>query len=136
MTTRDSNWPAASRWTTPPLICDRSDVAHRRDDAAVVLHDPDRQGIELVAHQPAADPRPPMARSSAVLPGFHPRKLGHVNSLTGDVPEMVRFYCDVLGMRVTDRLGDEGVWLHSTPTTTRSRWSGRAMRTSITWRSS
>ncbi len=88
------------------------DVPHRRDDAAVVLHDPDRQGIELVAYEPAADPRPPVARSSAVLPGFHPRKLGHVNSLTGDVPEMVRFYCDALGMRVTDRLGDEGVWLH------------------------
>jgi catechol 2,3-dioxygenase-like lactoylglutathione lyase family enzyme len=87
-------------------------ISHRRDDAAVVLHDPDGQGIELVAYEPADDPRPPVARSSAVLPGFHPRKLGHVNSLTGDVPEMVRFYCDALGMRVTDRLGDEGVWLH------------------------
>jgi catechol 2,3-dioxygenase-like lactoylglutathione lyase family enzyme len=25
---------------------------------------------------------------------------------------MAEFYCDVLGMRVTDRLGAEGVWLH------------------------
>jgi catechol 2,3-dioxygenase-like lactoylglutathione lyase family enzyme len=87
-------------------------VAHRLDDAAVVLRDPDGQGIELVAYEPAGDPRPPVARSSAVLPGFHPRKLGHVNSLTGDLAAMVRFYCDALGMRVTDRLGDEGAWLH------------------------
>ena len=101
-----------SRWTTPPRICDRSASSTRRQDAAVVLRDPDGQGIELVAYEPADDPRPPIARSSAVLPGFHPRKLGHVNSLTGDLPGMVRFYCDVLGMRVTDRLGDEGVWLH------------------------
>ena len=87
-------------------------IEHRRDDAAVVLRDPDGQGIELVAYQAADDPRPPIARSSTVLPGFHPRKLGHVNSLTGDLDAMVAFYCDVLGMRVTDRLGDEGVWLH------------------------
>jgi catechol 2,3-dioxygenase-like lactoylglutathione lyase family enzyme len=87
-------------------------VEHRLNDAAVVLRDPDGQGIELVAYEPAEDPRPPVARSSDVLPGFHPRKLGHVNSLTGDLPSMVRFYRDVLGMRVTDRLGDEGVWLH------------------------
>jgi catechol 2,3-dioxygenase-like lactoylglutathione lyase family enzyme len=87
-------------------------VEHHREPTAIVLRDPDGQGIELVAYAPADDPRPPVARSSAVLPGFHPRKLGHVNSLTGDLPTMVRFYCDVLGMRVTDRLGDEGVWLH------------------------
>jgi catechol 2,3-dioxygenase-like lactoylglutathione lyase family enzyme len=87
-------------------------VSHRLEDAAVVLHDPDGQGIELVAYRPADDPRPPVARSSSVLPGFHPRKLGHVNSLTGDLDAMVAFYCDALGMRVTDRLGDEGVWLH------------------------
>ena len=87
-------------------------VEHRLQDAAVVLRDPDGQGIELVAYEPAADPRPPVARSSAVLPGFHPRKLGHVNSLTGDLQTMVGFYCDALGMHVTDRLGDEGVWLH------------------------
>src|SRR5664279_5177919 len=87
-------------------------VEHRRLDDALTLRDPDGQGIELVAYEPSADPRPPVARLSAVVPGFHPRRLGHVNSLTGDVPAMVRFYCEVLGMRVTDRLGDEGVWLH------------------------
>lgn len=87
-------------------------IEHHREDRALHLHDPDAQGIELVAHEPTEDPRPPVARFSASLPGFHPRKLGHVNSLTGNLAALVGFYCDALGMRVTDRLGDEGAWLH------------------------
>jgi catechol 2,3-dioxygenase-like lactoylglutathione lyase family enzyme len=87
-------------------------VEHRRAGDAIHLSDPDGAGVELRAYQPADDPRPPIARSTTTLPGFHPRKLGHVNSLTGDLAGMTRFYCDVLGMRVTDRLGDEGTWLH------------------------
>jgi catechol 2,3-dioxygenase-like lactoylglutathione lyase family enzyme len=87
-------------------------VEHHRTDAALHLRDPDGAGIELRAYQRTADPRPPIARSTSTLPGFHPRKLGHVNFLTGDLAGLTRFYCDVLGMRVTDRLGDEGTWLH------------------------
>ncbi len=87
-------------------------VEHQREDTALTLSDPDGQGIELVPFQAQDDPRPPVARLSAVVPGFHPRRLGHVNSLTGDLQAMVSFYCDALGMRVTDRLGEEGVWLH------------------------
>jgi catechol 2,3-dioxygenase-like lactoylglutathione lyase family enzyme len=41
-----------------------------------------------------------------------PRKLGHVNFLTGAINEQVDFYTRVLGMTVTDWLGDGGVWLH------------------------
>jgi catechol-2,3-dioxygenase len=41
-----------------------------------------------------------------------PRRLGHVNCLTGDVQAGVRFYTEVLGMRVSDWLGDAGVWFH------------------------
>ena len=87
-------------------------VAHGRDDGALRLTDPDGLGIELVAYRPAEDQRPPIARSTSTLGGFHPRKLGHVNSLTGDLAGMTAFYCDALGMRVADRLGDEGAWLH------------------------
>ena len=87
-------------------------VDHEQTGEAVWLRDPDGHGIELVAYAPPADPRPPIARSSDTLHGFHPRKLGHVNSLTGDLSGLTRFYCDVLGMRVADRLGDEGAWLH------------------------
>jgi catechol 2,3-dioxygenase-like lactoylglutathione lyase family enzyme len=89
-------------------------IDHHRDDEApsIRLRDPDGHGIELVPYAPETDPRPPIARSSCTLAGFHPRKLGHVNSLTGDLPGLTRFYCDALGMRITDRLGDEGAWLH------------------------
>jgi catechol 2,3-dioxygenase-like lactoylglutathione lyase family enzyme len=87
-------------------------VAHQQRDGGLHFRDPDGHGIELVPFSPAADPRPPIARSTTSLAAFHPRKLGHVNFLTGDVGAMTEFCCDVLGMRVTDRLGQEGMWLH------------------------
>jgi catechol 2,3-dioxygenase-like lactoylglutathione lyase family enzyme len=42
----------------------------------------------------------------------HPRKLGHVNFLTGAIDAGVEFYTRVLGMTLTDWLGDGGAWLH------------------------
>jgi catechol-2,3-dioxygenase len=91
---------------------DRLGVGYERRDDALHLRDPDGHGIELVPFAVADDPRPPIARSTTTLPGFHPRKLGHVNFLTGDLAGMTDFCCEVLGMRITDRLGDEGIWLH------------------------
>jgi catechol-2,3-dioxygenase len=76
------------------------------------LADPDGCGVELRPWQRGDEPWPAIARSSSALAGFHPRKLGHVNSLTDDLAGMEAFYRDVLGMRVADRLGEEGVWLH------------------------
>jgi catechol 2,3-dioxygenase-like lactoylglutathione lyase family enzyme len=90
----------------------RLGVASERRDGAVHLRDPDGHGVELVPYALSPDPRPPIARSTTTLPGFHPRKLGHVNFLTGQLADMTAFCCDVLGMRVTDRLGHEGTWLH------------------------
>ncbi len=87
-------------------------VAYERNEWAVRLRDPDGHGVELVPYVAPDDPRPPIARSTTTLAAFHPRKLGHVNSLTGDLAGMTEFYCTVLGMQVTDRLGDEGTWLH------------------------
>jgi catechol 2,3-dioxygenase-like lactoylglutathione lyase family enzyme len=79
-------------------------------EGCVHFADPDGFGIQLTAfreHEPwVAHARP----SKLVRPGA-PRKLGHVNCLTAQLEESVRFYCDVLGMRVSDRLGAEGVWL-------------------------
>ena len=40
------------------------------------------------------------------------RKLGHVNCLTADIQAGVRFYTEVLGMGVSDWLGEAGVWFH------------------------
>ena len=87
-------------------------VEHERRDGALHLEDPDGQGIEILPYRPDPDPRPAIARETSVLPGFRPRKLGHVNSLTGELEAMSAFYRDVLGMRLTDRLGDEGAWFH------------------------
>jgi catechol-2,3-dioxygenase len=91
---------------------ERLGVSWEETSGGLFLRDPDGFGIELVPYAPPDDPRPAIARSSTTLGGFHPRKLGHINSLTGDLAGLTSFYCDVLGMRVTDRLGDEGAWLH------------------------
>ncbi len=91
---------------------ERLGVEHEREEDAVLLRDPDGHGIELVPYLADDDPRPAIARSTTTLPGFHPRKLGHVNSLTGQLVAQTDFYCRVLGLGLTDRLGDEGAWLH------------------------
>ncbi|HWT91561.1 MAG TPA: VOC family protein [Solirubrobacteraceae bacterium] len=52
------------------------------------------------------------ARSApAAMPVGHPRRLGHVNFLTGRIAEQVAWYQEALGMRLTDWLGDGGAWL-------------------------
>ena len=90
----------------------RHGVPAERRDGSLHLRDPEGNGLELVPYRPDDDPRPAFARSSASLAGFHPRKLGHVNLLTADLPAQRSFATEVLGMRVTDYLGDEGVWFH------------------------
>jgi catechol 2,3-dioxygenase-like lactoylglutathione lyase family enzyme len=80
--------------------------------AAIVVRDPDENTVVLKARVPPADRRPNEVRHSTRIPGWHPRKLGHVNFLTRDVQRQVRWYSEVLGFRVTDWIGGEGVWLH------------------------
>lgn len=91
---------------------DDSGVAFEERDGSLHLADPDGNGIELLPFQPSGLEWPPVGRSTTSLPGFHPRKLGHVNCLTGRIEEQTRFYVDVLGMGVTDRLAADGVWFH------------------------
>lgn len=79
---------------------------------ALRLEDPDCNAIVLTPHVEPSDRRPNEVRHSARIPGWHPRKLGHVNFLTRDVERQVQWYTDVLGFRVTDWIGTEGVWLH------------------------
>ncbi len=79
---------------------------------SLTLSDPDGFGVEIVEWTPRESEFPDVARLSGELPGLHPRKLGHVNVLTEDVQGLSRFYVDELGFRVTDYLGDEGIWLH------------------------
>jgi catechol 2,3-dioxygenase-like lactoylglutathione lyase family enzyme len=91
---------------------DRHRVAFEERAGALYFADADGFGVELVPYRPVDDHRPDVARSTNALRGFRPRKLGHTNFLTGNLAGQTTFYTDVLGMRITDRLGDEGIWLH------------------------
>jgi catechol 2,3-dioxygenase-like lactoylglutathione lyase family enzyme len=79
---------------------------------AIAVEDPDGNTVVLTEPIAAGDRRPAEVRHSARIPGWHPRKLGHANFLTRDVQRQVRWYTEVLGFRVTDWIGTEGVWLH------------------------
>jgi catechol 2,3-dioxygenase-like lactoylglutathione lyase family enzyme len=87
-------------------------VAFERDHERVWLDDAEGNRIELMPFRETDDRRPDIARSTTVLPGFRPRKLGHVNFLTGDLAAQSRFYTEVLGMGLSDRLGTDGAWFH------------------------
>lgn len=76
------------------------------------FRDPDGYGVELVPWREPESEFPDVARLTTELPGLHPRRLGHVNVVTADLARLSAFYVDELGFRVTDRLGDEGLWLH------------------------
>jgi catechol-2,3-dioxygenase len=93
------------------------DLTHRgveweEREGGLYFADVEGNGLELLPYREDDDRRPDIARTTTTLPGFRPRKLGHVNFLTGALEEQERFYTEVLGMEVADRLGEDGVWLH------------------------
>jgi catechol 2,3-dioxygenase-like lactoylglutathione lyase family enzyme len=83
------------------------------DDSGLTCRDPDGNRIRLLAPRTRSELERYVqhARPAAGLPGA-PRKLGHVNFLTGQLEAQTAFYTEALGMRVSDRLGDAGIWLH------------------------
>jgi catechol 2,3-dioxygenase-like lactoylglutathione lyase family enzyme len=90
-------------------------VDARRVDDHVELEDLEGHRLHLLPFR-----EPPSRLVAHVRPAHgmrpgRPRKLGHVNFLTGRIAEQSRFYQDVLGMRLTDWLGEDGVWLHIGP---------------------
>lgn len=76
------------------------------------LRDPDGNDVVLIERVRPPDARPNEVRFSDLIPGWHPRKLGHVNFLTSNVKRQVQWYSEILGFGVTDWIGEEGVWLH------------------------
>jgi catechol-2,3-dioxygenase len=78
---------------------------------SVFVTDPDGRGVELMPHRPG-DPHVAHAQPSTLVRPGAPRRLGHVNCLTAHMSESTAFYVDVLGMRLTDRLGAQGRWFH------------------------
>lgn len=90
-------------------------VPFERLEDRIELADLEGNAIHLLARREPASRLVPHARPAGSLPVGHPRRLGHVNFLTARVEEQTAFYVDVLGMRLTDWLGDAGVWLHVGP---------------------
>ena len=90
---------------------EREGVEYEREAQAVYLRDPDGHGVELVPHVPDDDPRPAIARSTTTLPGFHPRKLGHVVLGTTDFDATTAFFRDGLGFKASDYVKDVGAFL-------------------------
>ena len=87
-------------------------IEHWFENGSLYLKDVEENIIELLPYKKRENTLPDVARSTTTLPGFRPRKLGHVNFLTARLQEQVQFYTEILGMRITDRLGTEGVWFH------------------------
>ncbi len=82
------------------------------DGEGLLTHDAEGNAIQLLAYREPESRLVPHARPAANPNLGHPRKLGHVNFLTGALSEQRQFYVDALGMRITDWLGDGGLWLH------------------------
>lgn len=84
-------------------------------ESGLLLHDPDGNRVVLVERRRPKDPRSPVMIPSDRIPGFHPRRLGHVNYLTADVKRQYRWYTEILGFKLTDWIGEAGLWLHIDP---------------------
>ncbi len=94
---------------------DAAEVTWEECDGSLFVSDPDGREVQVMPYRPAeteVDAWPQHARPSTTVRLGGPRRLGHVNCLTGDIQAGFRFYTDVLGMGVSDWLGDAGVWLH------------------------
>jgi catechol 2,3-dioxygenase-like lactoylglutathione lyase family enzyme len=90
----------------------RLGVPFTRFDDRIELADVEGNAIHLLPYSEPASRLVAHARPAGRLPVGHPRKLGHVNFLTARIREQKDFYVEVLGMKLTDWLGDGGVWLH------------------------
>jgi catechol 2,3-dioxygenase-like lactoylglutathione lyase family enzyme len=86
-------------------------VAHTVGER-IELADLEGNAIHLLPYRAPASRLVAHARPAGPIPVGHPRKLGHVNFLTGRIREQKDFYVEALGFRLTDWLGDGGVWLH------------------------
>jgi catechol 2,3-dioxygenase-like lactoylglutathione lyase family enzyme len=84
-------------------------------EGSLFVDDPDGRPVQLMPYRAPAtdvDRWPQHARPSSTVHLGGPRRLGHVNCLTGDIQAGFSFYTDVLGMRLSDWLGEAGVWFH------------------------
>ena len=91
---------------------DEAGTPWQERDGGLGLSDPEGNGVLVLPYREPRERWTPHARAATAQVVGHPRKLGHVNFLTGDIRAGVEFYTRVLGMGITDWLGDSGVWFH------------------------
>ena len=89
------------------------------------LRDPDGTPIEIrVAEKSSPNEKPPFdmlggvaglaaAPSRSKAPAVRPRRLAHMLVFTRDIPAAIRFYGEVLGLRLSDRSGDMIAFMHA-----------------------
>lgn len=87
-------------------------VGWEEHEGGLRVSDPEGNGVLVLPYREPNERWTPHARAATDQVVGHPRKLGHVNFLTGDIHAGVEFYTRVLGMGLTDWLGDGGVWFH------------------------
>ena len=81
-------------------------------EGGLLTTDADGNGVQIQPYREPESRLVPHARPAGGAVLGHPRKLGHVNFLAGNFEEQCRFYTDGLGMKLTDWLGEDGVWFH------------------------
>jgi catechol 2,3-dioxygenase-like lactoylglutathione lyase family enzyme len=94
---------------------DGSNVSWLEDEGSLFVNDPDGRPVQLLPYrqrEAESDHWPQHARPSTTVRVGGPRRLGHVNCLTSRIQDGVTFYTEVLGMRLSDWLGEAGVWFH------------------------
>lgn len=87
-------------------------VGYEERGGGLRVEDPEGNGVLVLSYREPESRWTAQARPARNQTVGHPRKLGHVNFLTAEISAGVQFYTQVLGMGVTDWLGDGGVWLH------------------------
>ena len=76
-----------------------ADVRYERESNEIVFHDPDGIAIRCRERVPPIDDRPAV---SAV----RPRRLGHINLKVPDAPRSAAFWADVVGLALSERVGE------------------------------
>jgi catechol 2,3-dioxygenase-like lactoylglutathione lyase family enzyme len=94
---------------------DAAGVEAKSIDDHIELQDVEGNALHLLPYREPPSRFVAHVRPATGMRPGRPRKLGHVNFLTGCLQEQARFYQDVLGMRLTDSLGDDASWLHIGP---------------------
>lgn len=102
----------------------RTDPHPLADEEGMWFRDPEGVAVQLFVGEKVSPDRKEASAAPVVPPGrgaaparsaagtVHPRRLSHVLMFSSDVSRSVRFYCESVGLRLSDRSGDIVAFLH------------------------